>query len=163
MVTHAFNQLYYFFASILCGLCIGVMFDIYRIIRGFDSPGKVFTIISDILFWILAGLITFILLLYINNAQLQYSTFVALGIGIYIYIGVLSKLFVTILKWIIYYITKFLRILYTIIIYPFRILRYLFAFSIIKLKQWFGSGVKKVNIGRKNILNKFKKKKEKSN
>ena len=41
--------------SILAGIITGVLFDIYRVIRGLNSK-KILTIIEDILFWILISI-----------------------------------------------------------------------------------------------------------
>lgn len=50
--------------SILAGILTGLLFDIYRIIRGFENPNKVLTFIEDILFWIFAALLVFIFALH---------------------------------------------------------------------------------------------------
>ncbi|WP_446715271.1 spore cortex biosynthesis protein YabQ [Caloramator sp. Dgby_cultured_2] len=39
-----------FFSNVLCGIFVGLLFDIYRVIRGFKTPNKILTAISDILF-----------------------------------------------------------------------------------------------------------------
>ncbi len=163
MILPVSDQLYYFLTAIAGGLFIGIMFDIYRIIRGFDTPGKLITIISDLLFWTFTGIVTFMFFLYTNNAYLQYSTFIGLGLGLYIYFGVISKPFLNVLKWIVYYAIKFFRVLIIFIVYPIRLMRYLFKLGFYKGKNAAVSGYCNSKIFFKKISGRYKSKKEKPN
>jgi spore cortex biosynthesis protein YabQ len=163
MVLPVNEQLYYFATTIAAGLFIGIMFDIYRIIRGFDSPGKLITIISDLLFWIFAAIITFVFFLYTNNVYLRYNSFIGLGLGLYLYFILISRSFMKILKWIVYYIIKFFRMLIVLITYPIKIIRYLF-----RVLAYEGKNISKAGYGKtkkiiKNFSFKHIKKKEKKN
>ena len=62
--------------SIIAGILTGFLFDFYRTFRGFENIHKVLIIIEDILFWILAGILIFVFLLYTNQAVM----------GVYVYI-----------------------------------------------------------------------------
>ena len=55
--------------ALLAGILTGLMFDLYRIIRGSKVP-KALIVIEDTLFWILAAMIVFAFLLYTNYAFL---------------------------------------------------------------------------------------------
>ncbi|MDF2673130.1 MAG: yabQ [Clostridiales bacterium] len=163
MVLPVNEQLYYFLTSIAGGLFIGILFDIYRIIRGFDTPGKLITIISDLLFWIFTGIVTFMFFLYTNNAYLRYSTFIGLGLGIYIYFGIISKPFLSALRWIVYCSMKFFRILIIFITYPIKLIRYFFRLLFYKSKNMVTQEYSNLKIFFKKISEKQKNKKEKSN
>lgn len=163
MVLPVNDQLYYFLTAIAGGFFIGIMFDIYRIIRGFDRPGKLITVISDLLFWIFTGMVIFLFFLYTNNAYLSYSTFVGLGLGLYVYFIIISRLFLNVLKWIVYYVIKFFRVLIVLIIYPIKIMRYLFKLGFYQSKTAIKSGYGNSKRILKKIFNKPKLKKEKSN
>jgi spore cortex biosynthesis protein YabQ len=158
-------QLYYFLSTIIAGFAVGIMFDIYRIIRGFNSPSKVMTAISDMLFWILAALITFIFFMYTNNGDLGYYTFVGLIAGLFIYFKAVSRRFLKLLRWIVYYILKFLRFLMLIIVYPIKLIRYGIGYLILKTRGFANTkmqscslsikkNIKKLKIRRKNKINK---------
>ena len=56
--------------SLLSGVLTGIMFDLYRIIRGSDV-NNITVVIEDILFSILAALIVFSFLLYTHYAFLS--------------------------------------------------------------------------------------------
>lgn len=163
MVLPVNEQLYYFLTSITGGLFIGILFDIYRIIRGFDTPGKLITIISDLLFWIFTGILTFMFFLYTNNAYFRYSTFIGLGLGLYIYFSIISKPFLSALRWIVYYSMKFFRILIIFVTYPIKIIRYFLRLLFYKLKNVAVLGYKNYKVFLKKTSDKQKNKKEKSN
>ena len=55
--------------ALLAGILTGLMFDLYRIIRGSKVP-KVIIVVEDILFWGLAAMVVFAFLLYTNYAFL---------------------------------------------------------------------------------------------
>lgn len=124
MILPANVQLYFFLTTIIAGLAVGIMFDIYKNIRGFDNPGKLVTIISDLLFWILAAILIFIFFLYSNYGYLRYNSFIGLIIGLYVYFRFISKAITKALKWSTYYILKFFRILIILVFYPIKLLRY---------------------------------------
>lgn len=151
MVLPVNDQLYYFLTAVAGGFFMGIMFDIYRIIRGFDTPGKLITIISDLLFWILTGIIIFMFFLYTNNAYLRYSTFIGLGLGLYIYFVIISRVFLNALKWIVYYLIKFFRVLFIFIFYPIKLIRYFLKLGFYKGKNAVSSGYS----NSKRILKKF--------
>jgi spore cortex biosynthesis protein YabQ len=114
-----FNQLFY---SLVGGIFTGVLFDIYRSIRGTEIVNKIVVFIEDMLFWILVSIIMFIFLFYKDGAILTTYSYAFIGIGAYLYFKFLSK------KLLYYEIKLFkclgtsLRILYNIIVYPFRLL-----------------------------------------
>lgn len=152
-------QVYYFLSTLLAGLIVGIFFDIYRIIRGFNTPNKIITAISDTLFWILAGFVTFIFFLYTNNGDLGYYTFVGLIAGLLIYFILISKGFIKVLGFIVYFILKFFRIIVILIIYPIKLIRYYTGYGIFKTKVLCGKVRGKIKDA--NIKSKQRKKKEK--
>jgi spore cortex biosynthesis protein YabQ len=149
MVLSIDTQIYYFISTIIAGIFIGIMFDVYRILRGFKGPNKVITAISDLLFWILAALIVFIFFLYTNNGDLRYYTFIGLSFGIFIYFKLISRRLIYVLRRVIYFTLKFFRVIINLIFYPIRLLRYFLKYLIFKIK-----GLKKISLNGK--LNKLK-------
>ncbi|MDZ4957047.1 spore cortex biosynthesis protein YabQ, partial [Clostridium perfringens] len=71
--------------SIVSGILIGVLFDLYNIIRGVKIP-KIIIIIEDVLFWILTAIIVFTFLLYINYAFLGPYVYIFMIITLIIYL-----------------------------------------------------------------------------
>ena len=87
------------FFSILAGIITGILFDMYRIIRGL-SNFKAVMIVEDILFWILASIIVFTFLLYTNYAFLTPYVYIFICCTILLYMIFISKYFYSIEKFI---------------------------------------------------------------
>ena len=113
-----FNIIIY---ALLAGILTGIMFDLYRIIRGTIVP-KLIMMIEDILFWILAAMIVFSFLLYTNYAFLGVYVYVFMLLALAVYIRFISNTFREIELLIIRALGKVLRILFKDIIYPFKVL-----------------------------------------
>ncbi|GAB6168581.1 spore cortex biosynthesis protein YabQ [Clostridium carnis] len=109
--------------AILAGLLVGVLFDLYRIIRGAKIP-KFIVIIEDILFWILAALVIFIFLLYTNYAFLGLYVYIFMIAALFIYLKLISPVVFKIEKHIVSGATKFFRVIAKNIIYPFKVIYY---------------------------------------
>lgn len=109
------NQLLNLFIFIVTGMAIGVLFDVFRIIRkSFKTPDFV-TYIEDIIFWILAGFILLFTIFTFNNGEIRVYIFIGLLLGLIIYLLTLSKYFVKISVSIVCFIKK-------IIYYPIHII-----------------------------------------
>lgn len=123
-------QFKYFFATIVTGFGIGVFFDVYRIIRGFNYKRGILSAISDLLFWILMSLFAFIFLLNTNNLNLRYYTFIGMIFGFIIYMCAVSRFVIAFLRWVVYILIKVIRIIFFILLYPIRLLIIGIRFSI---------------------------------
>lgn len=134
MVLPVNIQIYYFLSTLVAGVTTGIFFDIYRVIRGFNNPNKFITALSDVLFWILAGIIIFIFFLYFNNGDMGYYTFLGILMGILIYFIALSNKFIKGLTVFIYFIFKFIRIIIISIVYPIKLVRYMLRCILYKFK-----------------------------
>ncbi len=113
-----FNIVFY---ALISGLILGIFFDIYRIIRG-KKEHKIIRMIQDILFWILSAFIIFTFLLYKNYAFLGTYVYLCMGIGLFIYLKLFSKLVYKIEKVVFNGIKTLLRRGYKNLSYPFRIM-----------------------------------------
>lgn len=112
------------FFSIFAGIITGILFDIYRVLRGFENPKKILTFLEDILFWIFASLIVFIFLLLTNYAYMGIYVYMYIALGIYIYIKLISKIFIKIQYRIIKIGGKIFRITKNTLMYPFDLVLY---------------------------------------
>ncbi|MBC8062455.1 MAG: spore cortex biosynthesis protein YabQ [Clostridiaceae bacterium] len=120
------SQLNVLIYSIIAGMITGVLFDIYRIIRGIRNPKVILTFFSDIIFWILSAFVIFIFLLYTNYAFMEIYIFLYIALGIYIYLKLLSWFFTYINHKIIKTLGIIIRILKNNITYPFELFSYYF-------------------------------------
>lgn len=120
-VSTQFNLLVF---SILAGVITGVLFDLYRVFRGLECPNRVITFIEDTLFWILTGIIVFIFLLSTNYAYMREYVYIAIAVGILLYMAFISKYFIKVQYKIIRIVTKFTRVIFNFLFYPIQLLFY---------------------------------------
>lgn len=109
--------------SLIGGVITGILFDIYRGIRGLNSI-KILTIIEDLLFCILIALIVFTFLLYTNYAFLTPYVYMFITIAILLYFRFFSKYFYTSEIIIGKSFYKFIRIILKNTLYPLKIIIY---------------------------------------
>lgn len=88
------NQLYVFSSFILTGFAIGILYDIFRILRRSFKTADIITYIQDFIFWILTGLILLYSIFTFNNGELRSFIFIGIITGIIIYILLVSKFFI---------------------------------------------------------------------
>lgn len=109
--------------SLLAGIVTGVLFDLYRVFRGFNT-NKIIMIIEDILFWILCSILIFVFLLYTNYAFVTPYVYLSIVIGILFYLKVMSRSFLKVQYGLIRNISQGLRVMFKYISYPFKIVFY---------------------------------------
>ncbi|KMT22045.1 spore cortex biosynthesis protein YabQ [Clostridium cylindrosporum] len=134
MILSIETQLGYFFSTIIAGVLVGVMFDIYRIIRGISPPNKIMAAFSDILFWILQSIVVFVFLMATNNGELRYYTFVGIIVGLLFYFKFISKIFKIILIRILLIISNVFSIIKNVLLIPFKLLGHAFSFLWVNIK-----------------------------
>jgi len=93
-----------FLVFIFDGILIGILFDIFRVLRkNFRTPDIV-TYIEDILFWILTGIILLYSIFIAADGEIRFYMFLATFCGCIFYILLFSKTFIKVAS-------KILRIL----------------------------------------------------
>ena len=111
------NQVYAFAIFILNGFLIGLLFDIFRILRkSFKTPDFI-TYIEDIMFWILSGAMLLYSIFKFNNGELRLFIFIGVFIGTLIYMLVFSNLLINVS---VYIINTIKKIIETLIIKPIK-------------------------------------------
>jgi len=108
-----------FGVSILMGLFIGVLFDLYRTFRYFSKPKKILSYIEDLLFWIIIVLIFFMLLVKTTNGILRGFIFIGFFCGGMLYMLLLSKFLLSVFIMIFKLILEAISEIIKIIVYPF--------------------------------------------
>lgn len=154
------NEVYIFTVFILDGIIIGLLFDIFRILRKSFKTPDIITYCEDFTFWIL----TFLLILYsvfkFNNGELRLFIFIGLVVGILIYLLAFSKLFINVSVRIVSFVKKIINIVFIIpIIYLIKFIRKILCRPIIFIS--INTGRLLSNLIEKLKFSKFKKKKSK--
>lgn len=109
------NQAYIFMAFSIVGVTIGLLFDIFRILRKTIKTNDIVTYLEDILFWLLTGIIIIISMYYFCDGQLRFFMVIGIILGTVIYILTISRYVIKVSVFIINLVKR-------IIIYPFVII-----------------------------------------
>ncbi|MEI3356280.1 MAG: spore cortex biosynthesis protein YabQ [Clostridia bacterium] len=121
------NQSYLFAIFMINGIIIGILFDIFRILRKIIKTSDMFTYLEDIIFWILTGATILYSAFVFNNGQIRLFMFLAIILGCFIYMILLSskviKINVTIINFIKQILIKILKILALPFQYIYKLLR----------------------------------------
>lgn len=140
MVT---NQAYLFLIFIANGIIIGILFDFFRILRRAFKTSDLITYIEDLLFWILTGIIILYSIFIFNNGEVRLFIFLAIAIGVLVYILLFSTYVIKVNVTVINFLKKLLINLFNFLNIPFkyfcRIIRKIFfkpiSFIIINIRK----------------------------
>ncbi|AKA71361.1 spore cortex biosynthesis protein YabQ [Clostridium scatologenes] len=125
MILSITQQLRCIIFSLIAGIITGILFDLYRIIRGLNNINKILTFVEDILFWILASIIIFIFLLFIDCLYVGVYIYAGITLGAYLYIKIFSNTFIKFQYKLIKNVRRTFRVLKNIVFYPFMIIIYI--------------------------------------
>lgn len=122
MYANNLDQLYLFIIFIFNGIIIGILFDIFRILRKSFKTSDFLTYLEDIIFWILTGTILLYSIFTFNNGEIRIYIFLSVFIGIILYMISLSKYFINISVYIISILKKAISYIIKILLYPIKII-----------------------------------------
>ena len=72
MFVTAQEQLFIFIMSVLCGMCLGIFYDLFKVIRRLAKPSALTVGIQDSIFWVIAAVGVFIFLLMIDDGRMRF-------------------------------------------------------------------------------------------
>ena len=140
------DQAYLFLVFSLTGVAIGILFDIFRILRRSIKTLDIITYIEDILFWILTGLLILYNIWYFNNGEIRIFMFLGIIMGILVYMSTLSNIIIKIFSKILQTIIKILEL-------PFKTINIIFRKIITSLTKIFTKIIKKFENKKGNCAN----------
>ncbi|HCS72437.1 MAG TPA: spore cortex biosynthesis protein YabQ [Clostridiales bacterium] len=114
------NQAYIFLSTVYAGLIIGFLYDCCRMIRKMVRVNVIVTGILDLLFWSVIGVLSFLVLFYVNDGNVRFYTLLGFIIGWILYLLALSPLIMKGLNWIYDTLARLIQWLGKIIQWPFR-------------------------------------------
>ena len=115
------NQANLFLIFTINGILIGLLFDIFRILRKSFKTSDIITYCEDLLFWILTGFLLLYSIFTFSNGELRFYMFLAVFCGCLIYMLLFSKYFIGINVKIIEIIKKIVITVFSVIILPIKI------------------------------------------
>ncbi|MBM7623883.1 spore cortex biosynthesis protein YabQ [Sporohalobacter salinus] len=124
-------QIKTFIYMMILGHCLAIIFDFYRVIRGFGYINDIVTMVIDFIFALMGAGAVFFILLKSNFGQIRFYIFIGLALGIIIYHQLFSNLVIKVIRIILDVIIKIIMKVINLIIKVFRLIKYFF----IKLKK----------------------------
>ena len=136
-MEEVYSQLFCLLIFTITGIIIGILFDIFRILRKSFKTADFVTYLQDILFWILTGAIILFSIFQFNPGEIRSYVFIGIVLGVVLYMITISKFImkssVFIIKWIKKIISYPLHLLENII-KKFMIKPIIFIFNLVKDK-----------------------------
>ncbi len=87
-----------FLAACLLGAGLGLIYDVFRVFRLVFRQGRLLILAEDLLFWFLAGWITFLFLLLFTEAQLRLYVLLGQSLGFLVYHFSLGELVIALFR-----------------------------------------------------------------
>ena len=122
MITYVSEQIYVFLVTLYGGIIIGLIYDLYRIFRGIFNPKKIATMIEDFIFWMVISIAAVSILIFGNDGELRFYTFLGFVLGALLYNRLLSRIVIKSIVIILITIKRILMKIFYIIIYPVKVL-----------------------------------------
>ena len=107
-----------FLIFLLDGAIVGLLFDIFRILRkSFKTPDFI-TYIEDILFGIISGSILIFSIIMFNNGELRLFIFLGIILGLVLYMLTISKYVIKICVKVLQILTKTCGTIFKVVFFP---------------------------------------------
>lgn len=131
-MENSINQLYTLFVFIISGSIIGILFDLFRILRKSFKTPDIITYIEDILFWIITGLFLLYIIFKYSLGEIRIYMFISLIIGLVTYFLTISKYFIRLNVKIIDILKISISKIIYILFYPVKIIIHILQKTIFK-------------------------------
>ena len=149
MYTNNLEQLTIFICFIITGMILGIIFDIFRILRKSFKTSDFVTNIEDIIFGITTGIVLLIAIFLFNNGELRLFIFIGIILGTFIYMLLISRYFIKLNVAIINLVKKIIILLTKPFIILLKLIKRIFlrpiSFICINLKLLLKKILKKFN------------------
>ena len=145
-----YSQLLSLSLFIITGIVIGILFDIFRVLRKCFKTADFITYLQDIVFWFLAGMITLFSIFKFNQGEIRIYVFLGIFIGILLYAITLSKIVVK-------FLASILQTMKKLILIPLQFIYNIFQKIIIKpISNFINNNIKvAIKTNKKKKVNKI--------
>jgi len=97
MLIYVIDQLHVFLATIYTGFVIGIIYDLFGMLRRLSKAGHYLTGLLDLIFWTFAAMFSFAVLFYVDSGEIRAYGFLGMILGFTAYTLILSRFVVTFL------------------------------------------------------------------
>lgn len=120
------SQAYIFLWSVVGGIAIAFIYDLFRIRRKAVKAGNFFTYLEDLFYWLLVAVIIFAIIFLSNDGELRGYNFLGTALGVILYILLFSKAVMASALFIINIVTKIFKLVWFVVSYPVKLIYRLF-------------------------------------
>jgi len=113
MILPMWGQAWLFLSTVLLGAAVGVLYDIFRVLRRVVRHSVAVVQIEDIIFWVTATVFVFYFMLVQNYGEIRPFSLIGITCGAIIYFLTLSKV-------ILFFLSKVIQLALRAISWPFR-------------------------------------------
>lgn len=131
MLVPVDSQAYIFLCTVLGGMIVGFVYDLFRVSRKTIKTNNIIVYFEDLIFWLLVSIIIFGVLFVSNAGEIRGYALMGIVLGVIIYAFILSEYVVRLLIVSIEIIKKILVTLYKIIMVPVRIITKIIYYPVV--------------------------------
>ncbi len=114
------NQAYVFLSTVYAGFIIGFIYDCYRMVRKILKTGRFLTGLLDLSFWMLIGVLAYLVIFFVNDGEVRIYTIAGFAIGWALYALVLSLYVMRVMQFIYDTLVKVVVTIIHIVLWPFQ-------------------------------------------
>lgn len=119
MLIYVLDQLHVFLAAVYTGFIIGIIYDLFGLLRRLSKAGRYLTGLLDLIFWIFAAMFSFAVLFYVNSGEIRAYGFLGMVMGFTAYKLTLSRIVVMFLDFLVKLLVGIFSFLLNTFINPF--------------------------------------------
>ena len=150
-------QAYLFLIFTINGIIIGLLFDIFRILRKSFKTSDIITYLQDLIFWIITAIILLYSIFKFSNGEIRLYMFIAVFLGCIIYMLLFSKYFIKINLKIVNIIKIIIKKIINLMVIPLNIIIKIFKKITIKPINFIIINMKNISLKKTKKHNKISK------
>lgn len=148
------SQAYIFFCSIIGGIAIALIYDIFRILRKAVKTGNLITYLEDILFWVIVAIVMFATVYYSNEGEIRSYIFLGALLGIVFYAMLLSKAVMNSSLFIIKVLSIIIKTIWLVLSFPFKMIFKLLSIPLKAAGRLTGKSIRSIKRAGRNKFSK---------
>ena len=122
MIMSIREQTLLFLSTVGAGMCMALIYDIFRIFRKFIKHSAIFVYAEDVIYWIIVSFAMFYFMLAQNYGEIRAFTIIGAAVGATLYLSALSSYVINILVIIIEFAIRVITTVIKIILAPIKLL-----------------------------------------
>ena len=136
MFLSSLHELKVLFGTFAGGIVLGLVFDFFRIIRK-NFRLTSFVWLQDVVMWMIMLAVVCATVFITNNGKIRWYEFVGFGLGVAIYIALLSSFVIGVSSVLIGIFKKAVMFVFGVFLFPFKFIAKLFCKPIVRVYRFY--------------------------